>query len=109
MAKPTSSSNPSIPIGPGLHVVRPSGRGFGQTPVWPAHAARVWVWKGGSRCSFHSELRDSASENETPETAGRRWNRLSSPKCPLGFGLRRRDEGSKRDEGTVDQIKGEIK
>ena len=37
MAKLTSSSDPSIPIGPGLHVVHLSGRGFGQTPVWPTH------------------------------------------------------------------------
>ena len=70
MAKVTSSSDPSIPIGPVLHVVRLSGRGFGQTPVWPAHVARVCVWEGGSRCGFHSELRDSASENESLD---RRW------------------------------------
>ena len=37
MVKLTSSSDPSIPIGPGLHVIRLSGRGFGQTLVWPAH------------------------------------------------------------------------
>ena len=37
MVKPTSSSDPSIPIGPGLHVVHLSGRGFGQTLVWPTH------------------------------------------------------------------------
>ena len=36
MAKPTSLS---IPIGPGLHVVRLSGRGFGQTLVRTAHTA----------------------------------------------------------------------
>ena len=36
MAKPTSLS---VPIGPGLHVVRLSGRGFGQTLVRPAHTA----------------------------------------------------------------------
>ena len=70
MAKPTSSSNPSVPIGPGLHVVCLSGRGFSQALVWPAHATRVWVWKGGSRCGFHSELRDSASENKSLD---RRW------------------------------------
>ena len=78
MAKPTSSSDPSIPIGPALHVVRPSGRRFGQTPVWLAHTACVWVWKGGSRCGFHSELRDSASENETPDTVGSRWYAMVS-------------------------------
>jgi len=78
MAKPTSSSDPSIPIGPGLHVVRLSGRGFGQMIVWPAHAARVWVWEGGCRCGFHSERRDFASENETPDTAGRWWYAVAS-------------------------------
>ena len=78
MAKLTSSSDPSIPIGPGLHVVRLSGWGFGQTPVWPTHAARVWVWEGGSRCGFHSELRDSASENETPDTVDSRWYTMVS-------------------------------
>jgi len=36
MAKPTSLS---VPIGPGLHVVRLSGRGFGQTLVRTAHTA----------------------------------------------------------------------
>ena len=75
MAKPTSSSNPSIPIGPGLHVVCLSGRGFGQTLVWAAHAARVWVWEGGCRCGFHSERRDFASENELLD---RRWYAVAS-------------------------------
>ena len=70
MAKPTSSSDPNITIRPGLHVVRFSGWGLGQTPVWPTHAARVWVWEGGSRCGFHSELWDSASENETHGYSG---------------------------------------
>ena len=78
MAKPASSSDPSIPIGPGLHVVRLSGRDFGQRIVWPAHAARVCVWEGGCRCGFHSERRDFASENETPDTAGRRWYAVAS-------------------------------
>ena len=41
MAKSTSLSDPSIPIGPALHVVRLSGRCFSQTLVWPAHAVRV--------------------------------------------------------------------
>ena len=71
MAKPTSLSDPRIPIGPALHVVHLSGRGFSQTLVRPAHAARVWVWEGGWWRSFHSERRDFASENETPDTAGR--------------------------------------
>ena len=47
MAKPTSSSDPSIPIGPALHVVRLSGLGFSQTPVWSAHATHVWPLAGG--------------------------------------------------------------
>ena len=80
MAKPMSLSNPSIPIGPGLHVVCLSGWDFGQMPVWPAHATRVWVWEGGCRCGFHSERRDFASENETPDTAGRRWYAVASDK-----------------------------
>ena len=65
MAKPTLSSDPSIPIGPGLQLVRLAGRGFGQMIVWPAHAVRVCVWEGGCRCDFHSERRDFASENES--------------------------------------------
>ena len=36
MVKPMSLS---VPIGPGLHVVRLSGRGFGQTLVRTAHTA----------------------------------------------------------------------
>ena len=47
ISKPTSSSDPSIPIGPALHVVRLSGLGFSQTPVWSAHAAHVWPLAGG--------------------------------------------------------------
>ena len=37
-----------------------------------------WVWEGGSRCGFHSELRDSASENETPDIVGSRWYAMVS-------------------------------
>ena len=39
MAKLTSLSDPSIPIEPGLHVVRLSGWGFSQRPAWTAHLA----------------------------------------------------------------------
>ena len=78
MAKPTSLSDPSIPIGTALHVVRLSEQCFSQTLVWPAHATRVWVLEGGCRCGFHSERRDFASENETPDTADRRWYAVAS-------------------------------
>ena len=82
MAKLTSLSDPSIPIGPGLHVVRLSGRGFGQTLVWLAHlgakrtcfTAHVWfgvddgILKApvyllhGAHCNFASEMKWSGDK-----------------------------------------------
>ena len=96
MAKPTSLSDPSIPIGPAIHVVHISGRCFSQTLVWPTHATRVWVWEGGCRCGFHCERRDFASENETPDTAGRRWYAVASEtRVTSEMNLHQKKEGIK--------------
>ena len=88
MAKPTSLS---VPIGPGLHVVRLSGRGFGQTLVRTAHTAMSGFGKveadsaftanfgilpqktrlrrqrvdGGSACPAQSTRQDLGSGDET--------------------------------------------
>ena len=89
MVKPTSLS---IPIGPGLHVVRLSGRGFGQTLVRTTHIAALDGFgkvnggaatitnlgilpqktslcrqrvDGGSTCPAQSARRDLGSGDET--------------------------------------------
>ena len=67
-----------MPIGPAFHVVRLSGLGFSQTPVWSAHAAHVRTLAGGWWCSFSvcpAERRDFASENES---LGRQWYAVAS-------------------------------
>ena len=93
MAKLTSSF---ILIGPGLHAVRLPGWGLARGRQGPP-TPRVWVWEGGSRDG-------TATANV----------RILTRKTSLWVGARHavvseaRVRG-KRDEGTMVQIKGEIK